>query len=177
MEIVVILNNIRSSENVGSIFRTADAVGVSKIILVGYTPAPVDRFGRENKGLTKASLGAEKTVKWEKAENISDAIEKLKDDFSALSVIAVEQDKKSIDYRKIKNNKAKNIALVFGNEVEGLSKEDLKLCDVVAELPMRGFMVQQAHHPCNTKQGKESLNVSVCAGIILYSLITDRINN
>ena len=66
MEIVVILNNIRSNENVGSIFRTCDAVGVSKIILCGYTPAPVDRFGRENKGLVKASLGAEKFVEWKK---------------------------------------------------------------------------------------------------------------
>ena len=74
---VVILNNIRSNENVGSVFRTADATGVSKIFLVGYTPAPTDRFGRENKGLTKASLGAEKFVEWEKAENLKEAIKKL----------------------------------------------------------------------------------------------------
>ena len=74
MEKVVILNNIRSNENVGSIFRTADGAGVSKIILCGYTPAPLDRFGRENKGLVKASLGAEKSVVWEKFENLKEAI-------------------------------------------------------------------------------------------------------
>jgi 23S rRNA (guanosine2251-2'-O)-methyltransferase len=155
MEMVVILNNIRSSENIGSIFRTADAAGVSKIILSGYTPAPADRFGRENKGLTKASLGAEKSVEWEKAESLKSAIESLKN----FKIVGIEQDKKAIDYRKIKKLvSGKNLALVFGNEVDGLSKEDLKLCDMVAEIPMHGK--------------KESLNVAVCAGIVLYSLIS-----
>lgn len=173
MKIVVILNNIRSSENVGSIFRTADATGVSEIILCGYTPAPIDRFGRENKGLTKASLGAEKSVEWEKVENLDLIIERLK--IERFKIVGIEQDKKAIDYRKIKQQvvSGKHLALVFGNEVEGLSKEDLKFCDIVAEIPMRRAMVRQAHHPCKTKQGKESLNVSVCAGIVLYSLITD----
>lgn len=175
-EIIVVLNNIRSSENVGSIFRTCDAAGVSKIILVGYTPAPVDRFGRENKGLTKASLGAEKFVKWERAESLSDAIESLKNcsygsqmlrisrlqnNSSAFKIVAIEQNKKAIDYRELKNSKllakSSKLALVFGNEVDGLSKEDLKLCDITAELPMLGK--------------KESLNVAVCAGVILYSLL------
>jgi 23S rRNA (guanosine2251-2'-O)-methyltransferase len=155
---VVILNNIRSNENVGSIFRTADAAGISKIILCGYTPAPTDRFGRENKGLTKASLGAEKFVEWEKEESLEKSVKKLKD-FSAFKIIAIEQDKKAINYKKIKNIKSKNLALVFGNEVDGLSKQDLKLCDIVAEIPMCGQ--------------KESLNVAVCAGIVLYSLIAD----
>lgn len=166
MKIVVILNNIRSNENVGSIFRTADATGVSKIILCGYTPAPLDRFGRENKGLIKASLGAEKSVGWEKVENLGEAISSLKNhpvqnDFLNCLVVGIEQDKKAIDYRDLKNSKlvsrTSNLVLVFGNEVDGLSKEDLKLCDVVAELPMLG--------------NKESLNVSVCAGVVLYSLI------
>ena len=188
MEIVVIFNNIRSNENVGSIFRTCDAAGVSKIILCGYTPTPIDRFGRGNRGLTKASLGAEKFVKWEKVENLKDAISNLQNSFSAhisectdifllknslclaqsasqgihkharsknFEIIAVEQDKKAIDYKKIKKDK-KNIALVFGNEVDGLSKEDLKLCDQIVEIPMKGQ--------------KESLNVSVAVGIILFSL-------
>ena len=84
-EIIVILNSIRSNENVGSIFRTCDAVGVSKIILCGYTPAPIDRFGRENRGLTKASLGAEKFVKWEKVESLKSAIYQLKNSSSSLS--------------------------------------------------------------------------------------------
>jgi 23S rRNA (guanosine2251-2'-O)-methyltransferase len=161
---VVILNNIRSNENVGSVFRTADAVGVSKIILCGYTPAPTDRFGRENKGLTKASLGAEKFMNWEKAENLKEAVRNLQNSFLEHSqkndflIVGIEQDKKAIDYREIrKKMKNENIALVFGNEVDGLSKSDLKLCDIVAELPMCGK--------------KESLNVSVCAGIVLYSLL------
>ena len=179
----------------GAIFRTADAAGVSKIILCGYTPAPVDRFGRENKGLIKASLGAEKNIEWEKAENFKEVIKKLKNyssghsqkctdifllknsscsaqsasqgisdnthsnNFLAFKIVAIEQSEKAIDYRKIKKIKAKNVALVFGNEVEGLSKKDLELCDYIAELPMLGK--------------KESLNVSVCTGIVLYSLIAD----
>lgn len=206
-EIIVILNNIRSSENVGSIFRTADATGVSKIILCGYTPAPVDRFGRENKGLTKASLGAEKNIKWEKVENLEKAINNLQKLFSGYSkkctdiflpensscsphsgsqgisdsilsnnflVVGIEQDENAIDYRDLKNSKlvsrALNLVLVFGNEVDGLSKQDLKLCDVIAELPMRGAMVRQSHHPRNLRRGKESLNVSVAVGVVLYSL-------
>jgi tRNA G18 (ribose-2'-O)-methylase SpoU len=196
-ELVVILNNIRSNENVGSIFRTCDAVGVSKIILVGITPAPLDRFGRENKGLVKASLGAEKFVPWERAEDLREAVEKLSNFYSELisgstdifmlknsspsvdeaecslqsssqasnkqallknwKVIAIEQNENSIDYREIKNNKEENIALVFGNEVEGLSKEDQSLCDLVAEIPMRGQ--------------KESLNVAVSVGIVLYGIL------
>ena len=126
-------------------------------------------------------MGAEKFVKWEKFENLKEAIEKLKNHF----IIGIEQDKKAVDYRKIKKLMSspvksvkadhgisgQNPALIFGNEVDGLSKEDLKLCDIVAELPMRGFMVRQAHHPSNIKQGKESLNVAVAAGIVLYSLL------
>jgi len=207
MEIIVILNNIRSNQNVGSIFRTADAVGISKIILVGYTPAPLDRFGRENTGLTKASLGAEKSVKWQKVSKLSEAVRCVQNSLSAptsdstyisllrnslcsaqsasqgnqkqvhstnfehkarsdnnspdFSVVAIEQNKKSIDFRKLKTSKlltsGSKLALVFGNEVEGLSKEDLKFCDVVAQLPMLGQ--------------KESLNVAVCVGVVLYSLL------
>jgi tRNA G18 (ribose-2'-O)-methylase SpoU len=163
--IIVILNNIRSNENVGSIFRTCDAAGVSKIILVGYTPAPIDRFGRGNKGLTKASLGAEKFVKWEKIENLKEAISILQNSSKNFIIIGVEQNKKAIDYKRIKQQVASNkhLALVFGNEVDGLSEADLRLCDVVTELPMLGH--------------KESLNVAVCAGIVLYSLITNRIHH
>ena len=193
LNIVVILNNIRSNENVGSIFRTCDAVGVSKIILCGYTPTPTDRFGRENRGLTKASLGAEKFVKWEKAESLKSAIYHLKnsssslstdisllgnssarlvnlrkarseENFSAFTIIAVEQNKKAVNYTKIRDRgKVDNMALVFGNEVDRLSKEDLKLCDLIAKVPMYGK--------------KESLNVSVCAGVVLYSLIINSIHD
>lgn len=159
--IVVVLNNIRSNENVGSIFRTCDAAGVSKIFLCGYTPAPVDRFGRENKGVTKASLGAEKSVEWEKTEGLEVASKKLKEE--GFKIIGVEQSKNSIDYREIKNSKllapSSQLVLVFGNEVAGLSTEDLSLCDLVAEIPMRGR--------------KESLNVAVSVGVVLFSLVAD----
>ena len=153
----VILNNIRSSENVGSIFRTADAFGVKKIYLCGYTPAPLDRFNRKNTKLTKASLGAEDFVGWEKVEKLEDVVARLKD----FLIVGVEQSKDSIDYREIKNspflNPNYNIALIFGNETEGLSQEDLKLCDMVAEIPMLGK--------------KESLNVAVSAGVVFSSLV------
>jgi 23S rRNA (guanosine2251-2'-O)-methyltransferase len=161
MKIIVILNNIRSSENVGSIFRTCDAAGVKKIVLCGYTPAPLDRFGRENKGLAKVSLGAEKFVAYEKFESLKSAGKKLKK--QRFKIIGIEQDKKAINYKKIKEflnlkSRVSNLALIFGNEVEGLSKEDLKLCDIIAEIPMLGR--------------KESLNVSVSVGIVLFELLS-----
>lgn len=156
---IVILNNIRSNENVGSIFRTCDAAGVSKIFLCGYTPAPLDRFGRENKALTKASLGAEKSVEWQKVENLKEAIEKLK--IEKFKIIGIEQSKNSINYNELKNSKLvtqySNLAFIFGNEVDGLSQEDLALCDAVAEIPMRG--------------NKESLNVAVAVGVVLFGVI------
>lgn len=166
---VVILNNIRSNENVGSIFRTADAAGVSKIILTGYTPAPIDKFGRKNKALSKSALGAEEFVEWEKVSTLKKAILKLKKEKKEkFKIIAVEQSPKSKNYKLIA--KSSKLAFVFGNEVTGLSKNDLKLCDEIIEIPMKGFMVRQAHHPYNTKSGKESLNVAVSVGIVLFSL-------
>lgn len=162
MNIIVALNNIRSSENTGSIFRTCDAAGVSEIILIGITPAPTDRFNRENKNLTKASLGAEKSVEWKKFKSLKEAIANMQKSFSDsknFSVVAIEQDKRAINYRALKKA-VKNVSgliLVFGNEVEGLSKKDLELCDMIAEIPMRGT--------------KESLNVSVSVGIVLFELL------
>lgn len=151
MKTIVILNNIRSNENVGSIFRTSDAAGVSKIYLVGYTPAPLDRFGRINQGLTKAALGAEKTVEWELVDSFKSITEKLRKE--EYKIVGVEQSEQSIDYRELSPDS--DIAFVFGNEVEGLSAEDLKLCDKVVEIPMKGK--------------KESLNVAVSVGIVLFS--------
>jgi 23S rRNA (guanosine2251-2'-O)-methyltransferase len=163
---VLILHNIRSVHNVGSIFRTADAAGVSNIILCGYTPAPLDRFGRERKDFIKVSLGAEKTVLWEHAKQFASVVRKLKKE--NYTIVALEQDKKSIslfDYcNKIRNNEtgaqattSEKIALVLGNEPRGLSKQALALCDVIVEIPMRGK--------------KESLNVSVASGIALFELL------
>lgn len=152
-ETVVILHNIRSVENVGAMFRTADAAGVKKIYLVGITPAPLDRFGRKRKDLAKSALGAEEYVSWEHVKNISPLIAKLKK--QSFQIIGVEQDKKSIDYRKVKM-KNKN-AVIMGAEVEGIPQSVLKKCDVITEIPMRGK--------------KESLNVSVAFGIVLFRML------
>jgi tRNA G18 (ribose-2'-O)-methylase SpoU len=151
--ICLILHNIRSNHNVGSIFRTADAVGVSKIYLDGYTPAPIDRFGREVGEISKTALGAEKNIEWEKTDNIFDLIKKLKKE--KFLIIGVEQSKKSVDYKKVEIKK--KVAFIFGNEVDGLSNEILNECDIVAEIPMKGK--------------KESLNVSVSAGVVLFRVL------
>ncbi len=150
---VIILHNIRSAENVGSIFRTSDACGVSKIYLTGYTPAPLDRFGRMRRDIAKASLGAESSVPWEEKKTITPLLSYLKkNDFI---LVAVEQSATSIDYKKFK---VKNpIALIFGNEVTGLPELILKRCDATIEIPMRGM--------------KESLNVAVSVGIVLSRLL------
>src|SRR3989338_2857383 len=97
---VVVLHNIRSMHNVGSIFRTADAAGAEKIYLCGITPGPLDRFGRPIKQFVKVSLGAEKTVAWEKVKNTAKLVDKLKN--QGYKIFAIEQDKKSIPYNKLK---------------------------------------------------------------------------
>ena len=149
----LLLHNIRSTHNVGAIFRTADATGVSKIYLSGYTPAPIDRFCRARKDISKTSLGSEKTVAWESVSDIKDLIRKLKKE--KVKIIGLEQDKGSIDYRKTKIVR-KNL-IILGNEVDGIEKEILDLCDEIIEIPMKGK--------------KESLNVSVATGVVLYGLI------
>lgn len=153
---VLILHNIRSVYNVGSIFRTADAAGVTKIILSGYTPAPTDRFGRARKDFNKVSLGAEKTVAWEQVAKLAPALKQLKKE--GYKILAVEQDKKSVSLFDYRPSHPK-IALVFGNEVNGLSNSVLKQADTTVEIPMHGK--------------KESLNVSVAAGVALFRLLQD----
>lgn len=150
---ILILHNIRSNHNVGSIFRTSDAVGVRKIFLTGYTPAPIDRFGREVKEIAKTALGAEKTIPWVKEKNVKKVLTGLREE--KYKIIAIEQSRNSVDYKKIK--KGKQMAFVFGNEVTGLENQILKLCDKVAEIPMNG--------------DKESLNVSVAAGVSLFRIL------
>ncbi len=153
---VVILDNIRSLYNVGSIFRTADGAGVEKIYLCGVTPEPIDRFGKPRQQFIKVSLGAEKAVKWEKAKSSGRLIDKLKKE--GYKILAIEQAKNSIPYNKLKINSHKlKIAFVFGNEVRGISPVILKKCDKVLEIPMRGK--------------KESLNVSVALGIAVFNFI------
>ncbi|MDD5050611.1 MAG: TrmH family RNA methyltransferase [Candidatus Pacebacteria bacterium] len=152
-EVAVILHNIRSEQNVGSIFRTSDAAGVSKIYLTGYTPAPLDTFGRKVKGIAKTALGAETFIAWEKIKNPATVFSKLKK--TGFKIIAIEQDKKAVDYKKIKI--VSKMAFVFGNEVEGISKSLLQKVDEIAFIPMKGK--------------KESLNVSVSAGIALFRIL------
>lgn len=152
-ENIIILHNIRSVSNVGAIFRTADAAGINKIYLTGYTPTPLDRFGRKRGDLAKSALGAEEFVPWEQKKNISILLTKLKKE--KFLIIGIEQDKRSIDYKKVKLQN-RNVFLV-GEEVAGISMSNLKKCDVIAEIPMRGK--------------KESLNVSVALGISLFRIL------
>lgn len=154
MKNILILNDIRSVENVGAMFRTADAAGIDKIYLVGYTPAPLDRFGRKRKDLAKSALGAEEFVAHESVKTILPLIKKLKKE--GYQIIAIEQDEKSLDYKKVKT-KDKN-AFIVGTEVTGIPKSVLKNCDVIAEIPMKGK--------------KESLNVSVSLGIALFRILS-----
>src|SRR3989344_6202696 len=152
-ENIVIIHNVRSVQNVGAMFRTADAAGVDKIYLTGYTPTPVDRFGRIRRDLAKSALGAEEFVKWESKKNILPLLAKLKRE--KFQIIAIEQDKKSIDYKKVKLKN--NNVFIVGPEVTGIPKNVLQKCDVIAEIPMKGK--------------KESLNVSVALGIVLFEIL------
>lgn len=134
----------------GAIFRTADAVGVSKIFLIGYTPTPIDRFGRIQSEIKKTSLGASQEILWEHATDVAVIVQTLQ--FDGVSVVAVEQGEDSVSLSDFQV--PKNVAYVMGNEVGGVSKEVLNLADIIMEIPMLGT--------------KESLNVSVAAGIVLY---------
>jgi 23S rRNA (guanosine2251-2'-O)-methyltransferase len=145
----VLLHNIRSSHNVGSIFRTADAAGVTKVFLSGYTPTPLDRFKRPNKEIAKTALGAEDYIEWEYSP-ATRVIARLKKE--GWHVVGIEQDTRAKEYRTFRA-KPKTL-FVVGNEVRGLSKSLREACDTLLEIPMKGR--------------KESLNVAVAAGIVLF---------
>jgi 23S rRNA (guanosine2251-2'-O)-methyltransferase len=153
---IVVLHNVRSLHNVGSIFRTSDAVGAEKIYLCGYTPAPFDEYGLPRGPLVKTALGAEKTVAWEKCGQTARLLEKMKREGKA--ILAVEQSKRSIPYDRLHLSKKQwdKIVLVMGNEIKGVSPAILKSADKILEIPMFGK--------------KESLNVSVAFGIVAYGL-------
>src|SRR6185369_16917342 len=153
VEIAVLLHNIRSTHNVGSIFRTSDALGVTKIYFSGYTPLPVDNFDRPRKDVAKVALGAEKTISWEQVNDQKKIIEKLKK--TGFQIVGIEQSKNSTDYKKAKIRKP--VLFIIGNEVDGIEPGILKMCDIVAEIPMEGK--------------KESLNVSVAFGVALYRML------
>lgn len=153
LEIAVLLNDIRSVYNVGSMFRTADAVGVSKIFLSGTSPTPLDRFGNKRKDLAKVALGAEDYVPWEQIEDPLALIGRLGKE--GYKIIAVEQSQKAVDYKEIRIDTP--TLFIFGNEVGGVTKDILEKADTITEIPMRG--------------DKESLNVSVSFGIAMFRIL------
>ena len=148
----LILPNIRSCHNVGAMFRTADAFGVSKIFLVGYTASP------PKPQIDKVSLGAEKWIPWEKRKDLKRLVKSLKK--KGVRIVGLEKtemSEKIEDLRlKIANH---DIALIVANEVDGISEDILKLCDEVVHIPMCGK--------------KESLNVSIAAGVAMYEIKND----
>lgn len=150
MDTVVILHNIRSIHNVGSVFRTADGAGVSRIFLTGYTPAPIDRFGRPSEGMEKTALGATSSIPWEQCDDIFECINSLKN--KGYMIVAVEQTSHAKDYRIF--SPQRNTAFIFGNEVDGVPDAVCVLSDEVIHIPMYGV--------------KESLNISVSAGVVLF---------
>lgn len=156
----VICDNIRSLENIGSIFRTADALGVDKIFLCGISGKP------PHHKISKTALGAEERIPFEYCRQTGRLIDKIKKPSFArqltgygrarkINIIALEQDKKAIVYTKFRPKFP--LALIIGNEVKGISKKILKKCDKIIFLPMRGK--------------KESLNVSVAFGVAGYHII------
>ena len=151
-EIVVILDNIRSAHNVGSIFRTSDGAGVSKIILSGYTPAPIDRFGRVQPEIAKTSLGATETIPWELVNEAAglEQLKKLRQE--GYAIVAVEQAINSIPLSDF--SVPDKVCYIFGNEINGVQPAYLNVSDLILEISLHGQ--------------KESLNVAVSAGIVLF---------
>lgn len=149
MPVVVVLDNIRSMHNVGSVFRTADAFLLRGIYLCGYTPQPPHR------DIHKTALGATETVEWKYTETTVEAVTRLKVD--GYKVFAVEQVESSIPLHRFDMNNNEPVAVVFGNEVSGVEQEVIKLCDGCIEIPQLGM--------------KHSLNISVAAGIVLWELV------
>lgn len=147
--ITLVLDNVRSLNNVGSAFRTADAFRIEKIFLCGITGTPPHR------DIQKTALGATESVDWEYCLNTSEAIEKLK--ASHYRLCALEQVENSVKLNNFSPEKGKKYALIFGNEVFGVEEEVLKACDQVLEIPQLGT--------------KHSLNISVSLGIAVWDLM------
>jgi 23S rRNA (guanosine2251-2'-O)-methyltransferase len=152
MPLVVVLDNIRSMHNVGSVFRTADAFLLQGIYLCGYTPQPPHR------DIHKTALGATETVHWEYSATTVAAVQQLKEE--GFKVYAIEQVAGSIPLHQFDAAAHLPLAVVFGNEVSGVEEEVLKLCDGSIEIPQFGM--------------KHSLNISVAAGIVLWELVRQK---
>lgn len=146
----VILDNIRSAHNVGAIFRTCDGAGVDKLFLCGYTPTPIDRFGRSVAEVHKTSLGAVDFVAWEYRDDVKELVKELQS--QSIPVVVIEQTASSESIYDVKL--PVSCALVFGNEIEGVQSSVCKMADRVVEIPMRGK--------------KESLNVGTTVGVVLF---------
>lgn len=149
LPVVVILDNIRSMHNVGSVFRTADAFLLKGIYLCGYTPRPPHR------DIHKTALGATDTVDWTYFATTLEAVESLKQE--GYKIYAIEQAEGSMLLNSTDLPVRENLAVVFGNEVDGVSSEVIKQCDGCIEIPQWGM--------------KHSLNISVAAGIVLWELV------
>jgi tRNA G18 (ribose-2'-O)-methylase SpoU len=145
---VIVLDNIRSHNNVGSVFRTADAFLTKKIILCGITPQPPHR------DIQKTALGATESVDWSYYDKAKEAIMDLKSE--CYKIIGVEQAEGSVSLQDIKIEKGQNYALVFGHEINGVDQEVLDLCDICVEIPQFGT--------------KHSFNIAVSAGIVLWEV-------
>ena len=146
--IIIILDDIRSLHNIGSVFRTADAFLVEKIYLCGITACP------PNKEINKTALGATDTVTWEYSENILDVIENLKSD--GIKVFAIEQVENAIYLNNFKVENQQKYAIIMGNEVFGVSQTAIEICNGVIEIPQLGT--------------KHSLNIAVTTGIVVWDL-------
>ena len=146
--ITIILDDIRSLHNIGSVFRTSDAFLIEKIYLCGITATP------PNKEIHKTALGATETVSWEHHENVLEVIQKLKDD--NVITLAIEQVESATFLQRFTIDPSQRYAVVFGNEVHGVNQEAVALCDGCIEIPQLGT--------------KHSLNISVSAGIVIWDL-------
>lgn len=146
--LVVVLDNVRSCNNIGSVFRTGDAMRIESVYLCGFTATP------PNKEIDKTALDAEKAVDWKYFENTTDAVNHLKNE--GYKVFAVEQVENSIMLNEAQPKEGEKWALIFGNEVKGVDQEVVDLCDGAIEIPQFGT--------------KHSFNISVSCGIVLWDL-------
>ncbi len=156
--LILILHDIRSAHNVGSMFRTADGAGVDEIVLSGYSPVPPKKdalyITDADKALKKTALGAEESMVWKKVASLTRLINQLRKE--GYEIVALEQHEGNTDYKTYVPKR--KVALIVGNEVGGVAGKVLKNCDVILEIPMRGK--------------KNSLNVSVATGIALYQILS-----
>ena len=154
MAVTVVLDNVRSAQNVGAFFRTGDAFAVEKVLLCGITATPPSR------DIHKSSLGAEFTVAWEYYNATTEAVTALKE--QGYTVLAIEQVEGAAMLDKLEIDTTKKYALVFGNEVLGVDQAVVDICDGAIEIPQAGT--------------KHSINVSVCGGVVLWKFFEKFIN-